>query len=652
MEDFKTEISDRKMAEEIEHEEEDEEREEHYEGPWWHFPPMRNALISGFLLAAGFILSYSGAAPYSISITFYIAAVLFGASHWGREAIEAIGKLRVNIDVLMAVATVGAGIMNLWEEAATLAFLYGGAEALEEYVYDRTRSAIRALLDLAPKEAHVLKDGRELTIPATELAVRDVFLVRPGESIPTDGVINRGSSTLDESPVTGESAPVEKDKGSHVFAGTMNLTGAIEVKATHTFEDNSLSRIIHLVEEAQEQKTGAQRFIDKFGRYYSPGVLVGSLVLLLVPPLFGADLWVWAQRAITLAVAGAPCALVMSTPVAVAAAIGRAGKRGVLIKGGLFLERLGGVTTVVFDKTGTLTIGRPEVTDVIPLSDMSREEVLKLAAAVERLSEHPLARAIVRKAELENIVAPESEGFRALTGAGAFATVNGQVIQIGNLVLFEELKSDLAAVNSILDGLQNQGKTVVLVGKNQKVVGLMALRDQVRPRAREALDSLRRAGVRRIVMLTGDTDQTAKAIGRELGITEVRARLKPEDKVKAVRELEAGGGKVAMVGDGINDAPALAAASVGIAMGTGGTDAAIEAADVALMGDDLRGVVYALQTGRRAVGIMRQNIAFSIILLAILIPSAVAGVLTIAWAVIAHEGAELLAVANGLRARV
>ena len=348
MEDFKTEKIAPKLTEEIEREEEergeeDEDRKEHYEGPWWRFPPMRNALISGFLLAAGFILSYSGAAPYSISIIFYILAVLFGASHWGREAIEAIGKLRVNIDVLMAVATVGAAVMNLWEEAATLAFLYGGAEALEEYVYDRTRSAIRALLDLAPKEAHVLRDGMELTIPATELAVRDIFLVRPGESIPTDGVINRGSTTLDESPVTGESVPVEKEKGAHVFAGTMNLTGAVEVQVTHTFEDNSLSRIIHLVEEAQEQKTGAQRFIDKFGRYYSPGVLLGSLVLLLVPPLFGGDLWVWAQRAITLAVAGAPCALVMSTPVAVAAAIGRAGKRGVLIKGGLFLERLGGV---------------------------------------------------------------------------------------------------------------------------------------------------------------------------------------------------------------------------------------------------------------------------------------------------------------------
>ena len=655
MNEVKTEKSDLQLLQEDENEreeKEEEEHEEHYKGPWWRFPPMRNALISGFLLAVGFILSYNGAASRWIPIALYIAAVLFGASHWGREAIEAVGKLRVSIDVLMAVATVGAALMNLWEEAATLAFLYGGAEALEEYVYDRTRSAIRALLDLAPKEAHVLKDGKELTIPAAELAVRDVFLVRPGESMPTDGVINRGSTTLDESPVTGESVPVEKEKGGHVFAGTMNLTGAIEVEATRSFEDNSLSRIIHLVEEAQEQKTGAQRFIDKFGRYYSPGVLLGSFVLLVFPPLFGGDLWVWAQRAITLAVAGAPCALVMSTPVAVAVAIGRAGKRGVLIKGGLFLERLGSVTMVVFDKTGTLTLGKPKVTDIVPLNVASRDDLLKFAAAVERLSEHPLARAISQQAALEKIIVPEAHDFRALTGAGAFATINGQLIHVGNLALFKELNVDLTAARSQVDRLQNEGKTVVLVGRNQEVLGAVALRDEIRPGAREALDDLRGAGVRGVVMLTGDTEQTAKAIAEELGIVEMRASLKPEDKVRTVRELETRALKVAMVGDGINDAPALAAASVGIAMGTAGTDAAIEAADVALMGDDLKGVVYAIQTGRRAVGIMRQNIVFSILLLVVLIPSAVAGILTIATAVIAHEGAELLAVANGLRARV
>ena len=642
-----------KAREEYEEREQHEEEEhEHYEGPWWRFPPMRNALVSGLLLAVGFILSRTGEVPAWAPIVLYLTAVLFGASHWGREAIEAVGKLRVNIDVLMGVATVGAALMNLWEEAATLAFLYGGAEALEEYVYDRTRSAIRALLDLAPKGAHLLKDGNEVTIPAAELAIGDVFLVRPGESVPTDGVIRQGGTTLNESSVTGESIPVDKGEESTVFAGTMNITGAIEVEATRAFEDNTLSRIIHLVEEAQEQKTAAQRFINQFGRYYSPGVLLGSLMLLVVPPLFGGDLWVWAQRAITLAVAGAPCALVMSTPVAVAAAIGRAGKRGVLIKGGLFLERLGSVTTVVFDKTGTLTLGKPKVTDVVPLNAASRGDVLKLAAAVERLSEHPLARAIGHQAALEKIIVPEAHDFRALTGAGAFASINGQLIHVGNLALFKELNADLTAAHSQVDRLQSEGKTVVLVGSDQGVLGAVALRDEIRPGAFEALDDLRGAGVRGLVMLTGDTEQTAKAIAEELGIVEMRASLKPEDKARAVRDLETRALKVAMVGDGINDAPAMAAASVGIAMGTAGTDAAIEAADVALMGDDLKGVVYAIQTGRRALTIMRQNIIFSIVLLAVLIPSAVAGILTIATAVIAHEVAELLAVANGLRARV
>ncbi|MFQ5853375.1 MAG: HAD-IC family P-type ATPase, partial [Candidatus Binatia bacterium] len=278
----------------------DEEHEEHYEGPWWRFPPMRNALVSGLLLALGFALSFVDAVPDAVSVALYIAAVPLGASHWGREALEDVAKKRVNIDVLMAVATAGAVVLGLWEEAATLAFLYGAAEALEEYIYDRTRSAIRALLELAPKEARVLRDGNEVTIPAVELAVGDVFFVRPGESIATDGTVSNGSTSIDESPVTGESMPVERGEGNTVFAGTINLTGAIEVKATRTFEDNTLAKIIHLVEEAQEEKTGAQRFIDRFGRYYSPAVLLGALVLLVIPPLLGGDILTWAERAITL----------------------------------------------------------------------------------------------------------------------------------------------------------------------------------------------------------------------------------------------------------------------------------------------------------------------------------------------------------------
>lgn len=629
---------------------EHEEYQEHYEGPWWRFPPMLNALASGLLLALGFALSFFNAVPKVVSVALYIVAVPLGASHWGREALEALGKKRVNIDVLMAVSTVGAAILGLWEEAATLAFLYGAAEALEEYIYDRTRSAIRALLDLAPKEARILRNGNEALIPAVELAIGDGFIVRPGESMPTDGVITKGSTSINEAPVTGESVPVERTKGDLVFAGTINLTGAIEVKVTRAFEDNTLSKIIHLVEEAQEEKTTAQRFIDRFGRYYSPTVLIGAVALLIIPPLFGGDLWVWATRAITLAVAGAPCALVMSTPVAVAAGIGRAGKRGVLIKGGLFLERLKAVTCVVFDKTGTLTRGQPKVTDVIPLNGAAPQEVLKAAASVEHYSEHPLAQAIVQHARSQSIAAVPSESFQALTGAGASAKVDGRVLYVGNPDLFAARGAELSAIVSRVERLQEEGKTVVLVGDQQAVMGAIALRDEIRPEATKALEELRNAGIRRVIMLTGDTEQTARAIAKQLGITEVKAGLKPENKTEEVRRLTAAGERVIMVGDGINDAPALAAAHVGIAMGTAGTDAAIEAADVALMGDDLHGVVYAVRAGRRAGAIMAQNIAFSVGLLAVLIPLAVLGVIGVALAVVAHELAELIAVANGLRA--
>ena len=627
-----------------------EEEEERYEGPWWRFSPIRNALASGVLLTLGFTFSFVDGVPEWVSIAFYIPAIPLGASHWGREALEALPKLRVNIDVLMAVATVGAAILGLWEEAAFLAFLYGAAEGVEEYVYDRTRSAIRALLDLAPKEAHLLRDGGEMTVPAADLAVGDIFLVRPGESLPTDGVIRKGSASIDESPVTGESIPVEKGPEALVFAGTINRTGAIEVEVTRAFEDNTLSHIIHLVEEAQEEKTNAQRFIEKFGNRYSPAVLLGALFLLVVPPLFGGDLRLWAERAITLAVAGAPCALVMSTPVAVAVGIGRAGRRGVLIKGGLYLERLGMLSTVAFDKTGTLTRGQPEVTDVVPVNGASAEEVLRVAAAVERFSEHPLAQAIVRKANAESIAIPAADGFEAATGSGASARVDGQACFVGSPHHFETLGVRVSEAVPDIIRLQEDGKTVVLVGDERAVLGAIAMRDLARSEAREAMAALRTSGVKRMVMLTGDNERTARAIAGQLGIDEVRPGLKPEEKVQAVREMERSGEHVAMIGDGINDAPALASASVGIAMGVAGTDAAIEAADVALMGDDLRGVVYAVRAGRRAQAISRQNIVFSIALLAVLLPAAALGVIGVAVAVLAHEGSELLAVANGLRA--
>lgn len=631
----------------------DDDEVEGFEGPWYAFPPARNALISGALLVVGWLVGRFTEAPAYVPVTVFVAAILVGAYYWAREGWEEFVEEReIGIEALMAAATVGAVILGEWSEAAFLVFLFAAAEATEEYTYARTRTAIRSLLDLAPETATRLGDGGEETVPAEELEVGDLFLVRPGERIPTDGEIIEGASSLDEAAVTGESVPVEKGEGGKVFAGTINTTGSLKVRATTPFKSNSLQKIIHLVEEAQGVKSRAQRWIDRFGNRYSPAVLVGALLLLVVPPLLGGAFDTWSYRAVVLLVAAAPCALVMSTPVAVAAAIGRAGREGVLIKGGIHLENLSKLKVVAFDKTGTLTRGRPVVTDVVARGGGDAAAILRAAASVERLSEHPLARAIVERAREEGVETVEPRGFESLTGAGARADVDGRTVYVGSPALFRDLADttlDGALGDEEVERLQTEGKTVVLVGDEERVEGLLALRDEPREEARRAVEDLHGMGYR-VAMLTGDNERTAKAIARELGIDDVRADLRPEDKVTAVKELEREHGPVAMVGDGINDSPALATATVGMAMGTAGTDAAIEAADVALMGDDPGKAAYALRLARRSRGISLQNIVFSILVLAVLIPGAILGLLGIAVAVFAHEASELLAVANGLRA--
>ena len=650
---------DRPVAGDERDDREDDERESAHTGPWWTYPPILGAIASGLLLAAGFLGNLTGILPEPLSIVLYVASIPFGGYWWAREGLEELVHERVvGIEILMAVATIGAAALGAWEEAAFLVFLYGSAEAVESLTFARTRSAIRALLDLAPKEARVLRDGAELTIPATELVPGDVFLVRPGESLATDGVIRAGASSVDESPVTGESVPVDKAPGDPVFAGTINRQGALTIEATKAFADNTLSAIIHLVEEAQGQKGRAQRFIDRFSRIYSPLVLAGAAALGVVLVASGGDPTEAVTRAITVVVAAAPCALVMSTPVAMAAGIGSAGRHGVLIKGGIHLENLGTVRVVALDKTGTLTHGRPVVTDIVPIDGTDEAGLLAAAAGVERLSEHPLARAIVGAASERGVLPSEATDFAALTGAGALARVDGRIVHIGSPDLFAELGATLPAASAtILEEMREEGKTVVLVGERppsasieMRIIGLLAIRDEVRPNAAAAIREFHRLGIRRVAMLSGDHPRTAQAIARELGIDDVRAGLKPEDKVAAIRELERDHGAVAMIGDGVNDAPALAQATIGIAMGTAGTDAAIQAADVALMADDLEKASYALRIGRKARLISRQNVAFSLALLAVLIPGAAAGLFTIAIAVTVHEVAELLAVANGLRA--
>lgn len=625
-----------------------DEESEAYSGRWYGFPPLRNALFSGAFLIVGWIARRLDA-PDFLPLALFVLAILIGAYYWLREGWEEFVEEReVGIEALMAFAALGAVILGEWFEAAFLVFLFAGAEAIEEFTYTRTRTAIRALLDLAPETATLLTDGREATVPAEELQPGDLFLVRPGERIPTDGRIATGATSLDEAAVTGESVPVEKTVDDLVFAGTINTTGVITVRATTSYAANTLQKIIHAVEEAQGVKSSAQRWIDRFGRRYSPAVLVGALSLLVLAPLLGGDFDTWAYRAVVLLVAAAPCALVMSTPVAVAAAIGRAGREGVLIKGGIHLEHLATVKVVAFDKTGTLTQGKPVVTDVIA-SYGAADEVLRSAASVEHLSEHPLARAIVDRAASEAITLLEVGDFQSLTGAGARASLDGRVLYVGSPSLFiNNLGVDVDGWREEIERLQGEGKTVVLVGTETGLDGLVSIRDEPRPEAKLAIQDLHQQGYR-TAMLTGDNARTAHAIAAALGIDDVRADLKPDDKVAAIRSLEAAHGPVAMIGDGINDAPALATATVGMAMGTAGTDAAIEAADVALMGDDPRKVVQAMRLARRSQRISVQNIVFSLLVLAVLIPGAVIGLVGITIAVFAHEASELIAIANGLR---
>lgn len=619
-------------------------------GRWWQFPPLRSALIAALVAGAAFVLERAELLPRAIAIGAYALAIPIGGWHWIREGIaELITEREVGIEILMIAATAGAALLGMWDEAAALVVLYGAAEGLEEYTYARTRSSIRSLLDLAPQEARVLRDGREEQIPASQLQPGDRFVVRPGEAVATDGVIVEGRSSLNEAPVTGESMPVDKSAGAKVFAGSLNTEGALTVEATTAFADNTLARIIHLVEEAQEQKGRAQQWIERFGKRYSPAVLIAAALLIIVPPLFGLPFEFWAQRGVVLLVAAAPCALIMSMPMAMAAGIGSAGRRGILIKGGAHLEHLGRIRIVAFDKTGTLTVGRPAVIDVIP-NGVDADELLRTAASVEHFSQHPLAQAIVQAADRRGLTRKPATDFQSITGGGAQAIVDARTWIIGSPILMREQRIAMNALDARITALQAEGKTVVVLATSGKAVGLISLQDELRPEATEVVAELHRRGVR-TVMLTGDNALTGETIAKRLGIDDVRAELKPDDKVTAVQELMQQA-PVLMVGDGVNDAPALAAANCSVAMGAAGTDAAIEAADIALMADDLKKVLLALDFGHKARGVSLQNIVLSIAVLAAMIPLAVLGVIGVATAVLVHEAAELLAVANGARAGV
>ncbi|WP_367606689.1 heavy metal translocating P-type ATPase [Legionella sp. W05-934-2] len=547
----------------------------------WHNPKVITATIAGLLLTIGFVGSYL-TLPKIIANGFYVGAVLIGGYYFAREAIdEFIKEYEIGIEFLMSLAAIVAGIMGQWAEAATLVFLYSISEAAEGYSGERARHAIRALMDLVPKTALIRRNNTEFRIPIEEIHIGDEFIVLPGESLATDGEVISGHSSVNQAPITGESIPVEKTIGGKVFSATINGEGTLTVRATKKFADNTLSRIIFLVEKAQDKKGRSQRFIERFGNLYSPLVLLMGILIATLPPLFG-QLWQeWVIRATVFIVAAAPCALVISIPITLVAALGTASRNGILLKGGLYLEQLVKIKVIALDKTGTLTQGKPKVTDIIPLNNHTRNQILNAAATLESRSQHPMAQAILQQANEENIQYNPVEQFKSLTGSGVLGFINGEKFYIGNPKLFIDMGLLIETLTQEINKLQASGKTVVLLGTDKKILGLIAIADPLRPTARQMVSNLKLMGIERVVMLTGDNLITASSIGEQAGVDEVFSDLSPEDKTRKIEELERRYGKVMMVGDGVNDAPALAAAHVGVAMGAVGTDVALETADVA-----------------------------------------------------------------------
>jgi Cd2+/Zn2+-exporting ATPase len=623
------------------------ENESTFTNQWWLYPPLRNSLLAAVIGVTAFLLEYFHLIPESLTIKLYWLAIVLAGLLWTKEGIEELFfERKIGISMLMIGATVGAGYLGMWDEAVALVVLYGLAEGIEAYTFNRTRNAIRSLLDLAPKVARVIKEEEEILIPAESLNKGDKFIVLPGESLATDGIIIEGNSTLDESAVTGESVPVNKKSGDKVFAASINGEATLKIESTASFADNSLSKIIELVENAQDQKGRAQEWMERFGQRYSPLVLITAFILVVLPLFFQLHADYWTEKAVILLVTAAPCALVISLPIAMSAGISGAGKRGVLIKGGAHLEHLGTIKTIAFDKTGTLTYGRPIVTDMLTLKG-DESDCISIASGIEKHSAHPLAKAVVNYAHEKQVKPLEAKDTKAIIGAGTQGDINGKRWYLASPSYFIEKGYELEVIKKTVYDLQKEGKTVVLLGNEESIYGLLALKDVIRENAPKVIKQLREMGIK-TVMLTGDNEHTAQRIAKQIGIDDVRANLKPNDKVRAIEEL-LHESPTLMVGDGINDAPALAQATCGVAMGAAGTDAAIEAADIALMADDLDKLIEAIVIGKKAKKVSRENIIFSLTVLAVLIPAGLGGFISVAVAVLVHEVSELLAVVNGLR---
>ncbi len=613
-------------------------------------------VISGVLVGSGLLLRWLQVGPAALSLGIFVAAIIVGGWMLLPGAWAAVRQLRPNISSLMVIAVIGAAVIGEWAEAATVVFLFGVAEWLEGWADRRARRATEALLELAPKIALVKRDGAFLEVPVDQVAVGETIATKSGMSIPLDGVVTVGESAVNQAPITGESVPVDKKPGDAVFAGTINGEGSLEVRVTKAAGDTTLARIIRLVAEAQEQKAPTQRFVDVFARYYTPTVTAVALLIFLVPPLFMGGEWsVWLYRACVLLIIACPCALVISTPVSIVAGLTALARRGVLVKGGAHLETIGRLKALAVDKTGTVTEGKPKVQGVELVDAQSEADVLRIAAAIDDHSAHPLAKAVVACARERNIAFTRAENYQNRSGRGAEGVVEGHPHFVGNHRFAHELGVCNEDIERRLADIEGKGQSVVVVGHRPHdgckggVIGIIAIGDTLRPNAKAAIAELHAAGIVQIVMLSGDNQRAVDFIARQVGIDEARGDLLPDDKVAAVKALREKHGVVAMAGDGVNDAPAMATANIGIAMGAAGTDAAIETADISLMQDDLAKIAETVRLGRRTLAVIRFNITFALGLKALFLVLTLLGHASLWLAIMADTGATLLVVGNALR---
>ena len=620
--------------------------------PFWKQKENIKVLISALLLLLSWLLSMSFGENHIIPIT-RVCTVHF--SWWlfsFLNGLKNLIKFHFDMHTLMTVAIIGAAFLGEWGEGASVVILFAISEVLEKYSMDKARNSIESLMKIAPKEALIRKGNDEIMIHVDDIQVGDIMIVKPGKKLAMDGMIIKGASTLNQAAITGESEPIFKAVDGVVYAGTLNGEGLLEVQVTKRVEDTTLSKIIHLVEEAQAEKAPSQAFVDKFAKYYTPAIMLIAIAIAIVPPLVTDGGWSeWIYRGLAVLVVGCPCALVVSTPVAIVTAIGNAAKHGVLIKGGIHLEETGSLKAIAFDKTGTLTKGVPEVTDFVLLTNkMTEKEIWSIAAALEHRSQHPLAAAIVQEAEDRgaDYRSADVNDFTSITGKGIKGNVENSMYFIGNPQLFAEYEVAINQKKQIND-LQEQGKTVMVIGNKAEVLALIAVADEIRESSKEAIRKLHAMGIERTIMLTGDNQGTANAIGAVAGVHDIQADLLPEDKLTLIKKIKEQYGRVAMVGDGVNDAPALASATVGIAMGGAGTDTALETADIALMGDDLSKLPYTIKLSRKTLQIIKQNITFALAIKVVALLLIVPGWLTLWMAIFADMGATLIVTLNSLR---